>query len=170
MPIQYNLVDGEPITFDYDPDSKEVFTVVLRPDTWSAGKETIQNNSIIIPSTPNGCMYIPVQGGITGTVEPTTWKTAKGSITESGTVKFKAVPYSLRLQTGDTLTAVEVIKPLPVILDNEQIIDGKAFKFRIESLNTGDTPLRLTLRCTILRDSSLTVIHDISILLNLTTL
>lgn len=170
MPIQYNVVNGEPISFDYDPDSKEVFTIVLRPETWSAGKETIQNNSIIIPSIPNGCMYIATQGGITGTTEPTVWKTAKGSITESGTTQFKAVPYNLRLQTGDILTGVEIIKPLSVIIDNEQIIDDRAFKFRVESLNTGDTPLRLTLRCSILKVSSITVIHDISILLNLTQL
>lgn len=141
MAILYSSKQGVGINLPFDPDNKEFYTLVYRPETWSANKEIIEGDLIVIPSIPNGCMYQSVQGGITGVTEPV-WPTSKGSIINSGNVKFKTLPYNLQLRTGDNIEAnvgegwpaYELILPVDVTVDSVSLISGRLLKFRVTAM------------------------------------
>ncbi len=137
--LNYSKVQGKSITMNQDKDNKEVYNLIYRPEQWSALTEVIQGDALYIPITPNGCMYEVAQGGITGASEPTKWETGKNSITDSGSAKFKALPYTLILKTGDIIQAnaslgwpsYELILPTGVTIDSDVLINSSIVQFRV---------------------------------------
>jgi len=94
----------KPIEFTYVTGSKEIFGAILRPPVWQSNKVAIQGETIYLPTIPNGCGYLCIQGGITGT-EPI-WDTAKGAVNLSGTTKFKTIIDNFKLLNGETVSLV----------------------------------------------------------------
>lgn len=171
----YSKVQGRNIVLTQDKDDKELYTLLYRPETWASLQEIIQGNSVYVPTTPNGCMYDVIQGGITALNEPSTWNTAKGSITESGTVKFRALPYSLALQTGDNIQAnaledwpsYEFILPTGLTVDNTSLISGRTVQFRIAT-SPGVGRYDITCRISVRKASGIYVRYDDTITINFT--
>lgn len=166
MAIQYIPITGDPIVLRHDPDNWELYTLVCRPDTFTQGREVIENNVLLLPSVPNGCMYLCSQGGVTG-VEPSPWNTAKGSISVSGTARFKALPYNLLLKTGELIQAVVVTPPADVIIDNAIAVDGKKIQFRVTSVPAGVASVEILVRITVLRTDDIEVRYDKTVTLQL---
>jgi hypothetical protein len=173
MAILYSLNKGKLVTLNHDPDSKAIYTLIYRPEIWTAGREVIQDNVILIPSVPNGCMYICVQGGVTGIAEPI-WKTQKNSITTSGNTLFKALPYNLLLKTGDTIRAntgdgwpaYELLLPSGIIIDNTALINSSIVQFRVISV-PGIGTYNITCRISILKSNGIYTRYDDTIILNI---
>lgn len=166
MAIQYIPITGDPIVLRHDPDNWELYTLVCRPDTFTQGREVIENSVLLLPSAPNGCMYLCSQGGVTG-VEPSPWNTAKGSISVSGTARFKALPYNLLLKTGETIQSVTVTPPAGVTVDNAVAVGGKKIHFRVTAVPVGATSVDIQVRFTVLRTDEIEVRYDKTITLQL---
>lgn len=170
----YSRVQGKNITVTQDKDDKELYTLLYRPETWTATTEVIQGTRIYVPTTPNGCMYEVAQGGITGATEPT-WTTGKNTIIDSGTVKFKALPYSLLLNTGDVIEAniaesweaYEFILPTGLTIDNDTLIDDSIVQFRIAT-SPGLGKYDITCRISVLKQNGIYTRYDDIITINFT--
>ena len=166
MTIKYSIVKGSPVTLTHDPDNKEVYTLIYRPEVWTTGKEVIEGDLIVIPTVPNGCMYLVAQGGVTGTVQPT-WKTTSGSIIIDNNAKFKCLPYNLLLKTGDSITSFEFLPVTGITIDNSSLINGAIITFRISAVPTNTTTLTLTCRIQVTKANGILAQYDNSIVLNL---
>jgi len=162
----YSSVNGSPISLTHDTNEKNVFTLVYRPEVWVASTEVIQGDRLYIPTISNGCMYSAIQGGITGLVEPI-WETGKGKVTSNGTVKFQTIPYSLILNTGDSIhadaansiPAYQIILPTGVTIDNDALIGTSAIHFRIITSPSSGT-FSITVRVSVLKASGIYTLHD----------
>ena len=168
MGIVYNKVNDLFLNIEHDPNDKELYTFVYRPDVWTAEAEIIQNNRLYMPTVPNGCMYLPVQGGRTDTVETIKWNTTPNGITQSGTVKFKTLPYNLILKTGDVIAAdginnipaYNIILPTGFVIDNIGLtVNNNALQFRIVSTPSSGT-FQITIRISILKANGVFVRYD----------
>jgi hypothetical protein len=173
MSILYSKSTDGIVEIDHDPDSKELYTLVFRPETFSSGKEVIANTIILAPTVPNGCMYSCLQGGITAS-EPV-WSTVNGSKNPSGNTIWKCIPYNLLLKTGESIQtnvvetwpAYQFILPVGVTVDNTSLIDSSIVQFRVTSTPlTGIIPI--TLRISVLHTNGIYSSEDITINLNLT--
>lgn len=163
MPIRYSIEKKLPIELLHDPNDIQIYTLLYRPETWLANKEVIENDIIVVPSVPNGCMYSVSQGGITGSIEPV-WLTAKNSTIVSGTAKFKAIPYNLLLRTGDIIQSYVFILPDSVVIDNDSLINDSIVQFRVTSTpSTGK--VNLVLRVDVLLATGLVTRYDTTITL-----
>lgn len=172
MTINYSAVRGKSITLAHDSDNKEVYTLLYRPEVWSADKEVIQDDSILRPTVANGCMYIVSQGGLTGSTEPI-WTTAKNSVVDSGSAKLRAVPYGLLLKSGDTIEAdvpnnvpaYTFILPTGVSIDSDVLVGGSIIQFRVTAV-PGVGLYSLTCRISVKKSSGLYTRYDDTINLN----
>jgi hypothetical protein len=172
MTILYSSNKGQLITIDHDPDAKNLYTLIYRPETWVASREVIQDSIILIPTIPNGCMYLCVQGGITGTVEPI-WKTQRNAINTSGSAIFKTLVYSLKLKTGDTIQANvgegwpshELILPIGLTVDNIALINQSIVQFRVLTV-PGIGLHSITSRISILKANGIYIRYDDTVNLN----
>jgi hypothetical protein len=170
----YSRVQGKNITVIQDKDDKELYTLLYRPETWTAATEVIQGARLYVPTAANGCMYDVTQGGITGAIEPT-WTTGKNTIVDSGTAKFKSLPYSLLLQTGDVIEAniaeswdaYEFILPTGLIVDNDALIDNSIVQFRIAT-SPGVGKYEITCRISVLKQNGIYTRYDDIITINFT--
>jgi len=162
----YSVVNGTQVSLTHDTNEKNIFTLVYRPETWTASEEVIQGDRLYIPTIPNGCMYTAAQGGITGLVEPV-WNTGKGTITTSGSVKFQALPYNLMLNTGDiiqadatnSIPAYQIILPTGVTIDSVGLINSSSLHFRIITSPSSGT-FSITIRVSVLKSSGIYTLHD----------
>ncbi len=154
-----------------DPNSTEIYSLIYRPETWAANKEYIQDGVIVVPTTPNGCMYTIAQGGKSSATEPV-WPTTKKRTILNGTVRFKSMPYSLLLQTGDTIqanssggwSAYEVIAPSGVHVDYTNLLNASVVQFRVRSVPAaGD--YTITVRISVLKAIGMYARYDHSIIL-----
>jgi hypothetical protein len=127
MSIIYSDDSGQVIWPDadlHDPSSKKYYYIDYRPPTRVSSKEYIKGLDVIVPTTANGCMYECISGGISASVEPV-FDTTEGKTTDDGTVRWKCLPATTRLLTGDAITTstwtstVGVTTELPVILDTK---------------------------------------------------
>jgi len=134
----------------YDPDSKAFYSRSYRPPTRASNTEYIEGIDLVIPSTPNGFMYECSSGGISAASEPT-FTAQKGKITADGTVKWKAVPYSLLLHTGDTITASTWVGENGETVDNPSIVDNIQTKFRLTAVVSGATSATIVNHITVSR-------------------
>jgi len=73
----------------FDPEAKLYYSFYLKPPAWVADTEYIQGD-IISPDSPTGYYYKVISGGISGSTAPT-FSTTKGSSTEDGSVKYRAI-------------------------------------------------------------------------------
>ena len=170
----YSKVRNSPIVLSQDKDDMVEYTLFFRPQTWTASTELIQDDLLVIPTTSNGCMYEVAQGGITGATEPTTWFTGNNSITISGSVKFRALPYALLLNTGDIISpnisggfpAFTFVTPTGLTIDSTALINSdSAIKFRVTS-SPGLGTYTVTCTICVLRADSNYTKHDVSIVFN----
>jgi hypothetical protein len=160
--ILYSKVQGGSLALTYDPDNKELYTLVYRPEVWSSSIEVIQDSLILAPTVPNGCMYQVSQGGVTGTTEPV-WNTSKDSITKDGaTVKFKCIPYKLLLKTGDIIQSFTILPVAGLVTDSSLLVSGSIIRFRVTTFPL--TAFSLTLRITVLLASGIVTQYDDTIL------
>lgn len=166
MAIKYSIVKGQTVTLTHDPDDKEVYTLIYRPEVWTANREVIEGDLIVIPTIPNGCMYLVAQGGVTGTVQPT-WKTISGGIIVDNNVKFKCLPYNLLLKTGDTITSFEFLPVTGVTIDNSSLINASTVRFRVSAVPTDAITITLTCRIQVTKANGLLAQYDNSIILNI---
>jgi len=134
----------------YDPDSKVFYSRTYRPSDWSAANEYIEGVDLVLPTTPNGFMYECVSGGISGASEPT-FGTTKSKFTADGSVKWKAVPYSLLLNTGDSITASTWTRTNNETIDVDSIIDTIQTKFRLIAVPSGATSATIVNHISVVR-------------------
>jgi hypothetical protein len=175
MSILYNRIRGNIIEINHDPNDYVIYSLIYRPDVWTANTEFIQDNALVVPTIANGCMYSIAQGGRTGNSEPNPWPTTKNSIISNGTVKFKTLPYSLLLQTGDNIEsnpidnfpASDFILPTGVIIDNQELINGRIVKFRVKQIPLNTNSVTITNRISVKAISGSYTRHDINIILNI---
>ena len=92
--------------FPHDKDEKKVYSRTYRPNDWVSSTEYKSGDfaDVVIPATPNGWLYVCTSGGISGGIEPT-FGTVKDGTTTDNSVEWTAKPYTLLLNTGDTITA-----------------------------------------------------------------
>ena len=159
MAINYSIDAKTTTVINHDADNKELYSLIYRPDTWATGLEIIANQVIVIPSIPNGCMYIASQGGVTGATEPS-WTTVKGDVILDGVVKWKSTPYSLTLNTGDIIQSYTLILDAGVTVDNSSLIEGRIVKFRVTAVPVLTSSVNIVCRTTILLTSGITLQHD----------
>lgn len=136
----------------YDPDSKVFYSRSYRPPTRASNTEYIEGVDLVIPSTPNGFMYECSSGGISASSEPT-FTAQKGKITTDGTVKWKAVPYSLLLHTGDIIKAASSTwsGTNSETIDSEEIVDSIQTKFRLTAVPADATSATIVNSFTVTR-------------------
>jgi hypothetical protein len=159
MAINYSINAKTTTVINHDADNKELYSLIYRPDTWVTGLEIIAGQVIVIPSVPNGCMYISAQGGVTGDTEPS-WTTVKGDVILDGVVKWKSTPYSLTLNTGDTIQSYTLLPDTGVTIDNASLIDGRIVKFRVTAVPALTSSVNIVCRTTILTSTGITLQHD----------
>jgi|APLak6261659120_1056016.scaffolds.fasta_scaffold00101_8 hypothetical protein len=175
MTILYSDDSGQviwPETDLHDPDSKKYYYIMYRPPVRLSSQEYIKGISIVIPSTPNGCIYECVSGGISSLTEPT-WGTVEGGTTDDGDVKWKCKPANVRLMAGDVITTSTWTGPSWVTLANiADIIDNRITRCKVTAMivPTGTTTLTLTNHITVTRASGITEEFDKSLIITIADL
>lgn len=157
MAIIYSSVRGRKAVLTYDKDNIEVYPFYYRPQEWLTDLEVTQNELIVVPTVPNGCMYVCSQGGITGALEPV-WPTNENGSVVSGTAKFRCLPYGLLLKTGDIIQSYEILPVTDLVIDNDSLIDDSIIRFRVTDYPL--TAFDLTIRIIVLRASGITTQYD----------
>lgn len=122
-----------PIIFNYITGTTEIFGVILRPPIWESGKVAIQNKTIYLPTIPNGCGYLCIQGGITK--EEPVWDTAKGAVNLSGTTKFKTLIDDFKLLNGETVSLISAT--FNNMTGDNVSLTQNGLSFRVTTATTG---------------------------------
>ena len=102
MSLVYASTTGETrYPIPHDPDEEKYYFIVWRPPIWEDSKEYLVD-SAVIPSVPNGFYYVCINPGVSGLSEPVFGTKIKG-VTSDESIRWKAVPYDLMLNTGDSI-------------------------------------------------------------------
>lgn len=154
------------VSTPYDVDEKIVYSRSYRPDTWGAGKEYRSGRlaDLVLPPVPNGWMYLCSSGGISGATAPT-FSTVKNGKTVDGDAEWKAIPYDLLLNTGDSITGSTWVGTNGEIIDNESIVSGIQTKFRLTGVALGAKSVTITNHIVILRADGEEEFRDRSIII-----
>jgi len=155
----------------HDPDSKRYYEITYRPPTRQNSIAYTKGVSVVIPTTPNGCMYECISGGISASSEPT-WGTVENGTTEDGDVKWRCKTYNSRLESGDTISASTWTADSWVTLDNPVAFDGNATATRVSAMTvpTGTTSFTLTNHISVTRASGRLEEFDKSLVIPITDL
>lgn len=155
----------------HDPDSKKYYEITYRPPTRQNSTTYVKGVSVVIPATPNGCMYECISGGTSGVSIPT-WLTLENGTTEDGDVKWKCKPYNAKLETGDTISISTWTVDSWVTTDNPISFDGNATATRVSAMTvpTGSTTFTLTNHITVVRASGRTEEFDKSLIIPIRSL
>ena len=139
----------------HDPDSKKYYEITYRPPSRQNNTAYIRGVSVVLPTTPNGCMYECISGGISSSTEPT-WGTIEGGTTEDNDVKWRCKSYSSKLEVGDLITESAWISDSWVTLDNPVLFDSSATATRVSAMTVpaGTTIFTLTNHIKVTRVSS----------------
>lgn len=118
MSVLYALGD-KPYKYPYkhDPNEKKFYGFNYIPDGWIGDVEVLLDD-VRGPTIPNGFLYVCVDPGRSGAVEPT-WANKASETTEDGTVVWEAVPYDLLLRVGEVFTSSWTVDNVGVTLDNQ---------------------------------------------------
>lgn len=155
----------------HDPDSKKYYEITYRPPTRQNNTTYVKGVSVVIPATPNGCMYECISGGTSGASIPT-WLTLENGTTEDGDVKWKCKPYNAKLETGDTISESTWTVDSWVTTDNPVSFDGNATATRVSAMTvpTGSTTFTLTNHITVVRASGRTEEFEKSLIIPIRSL
>jgi hypothetical protein len=141
-----------PTTDCHDINSKKYYSILYRPDVVERNKDYVKDVAIVIPTTSNGCMYVCSIGGITGSSEPI-WPTGEGKTVVDGTVTWKSMPYSARLQSGDTLTTSTWTSDVGVTTSSPLILNNNRAMVRVDSVSVTTKTFSIKNHITITRSS-----------------
>ena len=108
--------------FLHDPMDEKYYPFVYRPKERISSTEYLLDDTVR-PAVPNGYYYVCMNAGVTGSVEPTFATKANGKTTD-GTVVWLAVPWTLLLNTGDTISASTFTASVGVTLSDASYDDG----------------------------------------------
>lgn len=155
-----------PSTDLHDPNSKKDYYLYYGPFTHSTNVPYVKGVDLVVPTTPNGCMYECVSGGISGATPPT-FSTEENKITEDGGVKWKCLPLSTRLGPGDLITTSTWSGDDGVTLSNPAIISGVATVTKVEAVPANAKRFTITNHYTITRDSGRVEEYEKSIIITI---
>ena len=134
--------------YKHDKDQKVYYSQGWRPNVRVNSKEYLIND-LMVPTVSNGFYYLCVDPGISAPTEPTLASTID-EITLDGTVEWKAVPYELMLNAGDTIDSSSWFSNLAVTIDNQGFNQGITW-CRVTALPTDTVVFELTNRVDITR-------------------
>ena len=144
----------------HDPNSEIYYTFQYRAPTWRANTEYVEKTcgeygDLVTPTTPNGFLYNPESGGVSGPSEPT-WVSTTGETLLDGTVTWSAIPDAFNLvSAGDSITSSEWETDVTSILSEMSMSGGQTY-VKVAGISSSLVQFFLTNTVEILRSSGIT--------------
>jgi hypothetical protein len=120
----------------YDPQNKQLYSKVYRPQDWALQTQAIAGDTLIVPTTALGIQLLCIQSGKTGATEPT-WNTATNGETTDGSVIWKTQPIDCLLDFGDEITVSTWTGTSTETISNASIVSGIKTQFRLDGVPSG---------------------------------
>lgn len=170
LPCSYNYCFGE----------ARFYAISYKPQVWEVSKVYIKGQELILPTVDNGFMYDCVSSGISGLIEPV-FSTVESEETEDNTVIWRAKPYNLLLNLGDTVNSsvwegiAEVYSggvttyDSNITLDSEAIVVNRQAIVRLVSVPVDTVKVRLTNTLTLTLASGGTETYKTTIVITIGT-
>lgn len=127
----------------HDPDSEVIYTLDYFLPVRADSKAYIQGIDVVVPITPNGCMYECVSGGISNDTLPVL-STNEGKSFDDGDVKWRTLPLLTQLSYGDVISSSVWTGDTDVVLTADTITDNIATSIKVTAVPAGVTSFTIT--------------------------
>lgn len=124
----------------HDPDTEREYTLYYYLPTWLPSTAYTKDKDIIVPPTPNGCMYYCTSGGISSADVPL-FITKECKSFEDNDVTWRCMPLETLLSSGDTFTSTWSVNNPDIILTEDTIVDNIAARVKVSNIGNLQEPI-----------------------------